>query len=98
MNPVLLILAMFVATYSTRIAGFAARGRSLPDVVERFLAGVPIAAFAALIVTGIDPGSSGSDTRILAAIPAAVIAWRWKRLWLTLMTGMIFYWIANYVL
>lgn len=98
MNPVFLILAMFAATYSTRIAGFAARGRSLPEFVERFLAGVPIAAFAALIVTGIDPGSSGSDLRIIAAIPAAVIAWRWKRLWLTLLTGMIFYWVAGYLL
>lgn len=98
MNPIALILSMAAASYSTRIAGFVARGRALPERIERFLAFVPIAAFAALIATGLDAGAADGDARLLAIVPAAVIAVRWKRLWLTLTGGMVCYWIAGYLL
>lgn len=98
MNPIALIISMAVASYSTRVAGFVTRGRALPERIERFLAFVPIAAFAALIATGLDAGAAGIDARLLAIVPAAIIALRWKRLWLTLAGGMICYWIAGYLL
>jgi branched-subunit amino acid transport protein len=72
--------------------------RQLPDVFERFLACVPVAAFAALIVTGLEISGSGADVRILAAIPAALVALRWKKLWLTLACGMGIYWGINWII
>jgi branched-subunit amino acid transport protein len=98
MSTVTLIALMAVATYATRISGFALRGRSLPDAVERFLAAVPIAAFAALLVTGMTSGGNGIDARIVAAALAGIVALRWKRLWLTLFSGMMIYWIAAFLL
>lgn len=98
MNAFVLIALMAVTSYSTRIAGFAFRGRTLPEWFERFLAYVPIAAFAALIATGLDVGSEGTSARILAVVPAAFVALRWRKLWLTLASGMILYWAAGYLI
>jgi branched-subunit amino acid transport protein len=97
-NAAILIALMAIVTYCTRLAGFAFRGRRLPDGIERFLACVPVAAFAALLATGLSPGDSGADARALAAVPAALIALRWRKLWLTLASGMVFYWISMLIL
>ncbi len=96
MNPAVLIATLVVTAYSTRIAGFAFRGRTMPPRVERFLKNVPVAAFAALIIIGLDVGSPGADIRFIAAIPAALVAWRWKKLWLTLGVGMVGYWVLGF--
>jgi branched-subunit amino acid transport protein len=95
MNPAVLIVTLVITAYSTRIAGFAFRGRSMPPAVQRFLSGVPVAAFAALIMIGLDFESAGWDARLIAAGPAAFVAWKWKRLWLTLIVGMAGYWVIG---
>jgi branched-subunit amino acid transport protein len=93
-----LILVLAVTSYVPRIAGFGLRGRPIPERFERFLSSVPIAAFAVLIVTGMDIDAGGFDARVLAAAPAAAAAWRWRKLWLTLLVGMISYWITRAIL
>jgi branched-subunit amino acid transport protein len=98
MNSFLLVASIAIVTYCTRLAGFAFQGQRLPSSFERFLSCVPIAAFAALVATGMDIGSPESGTRLLAAIPAALVALYWRKLWLTLVTGMLLYWVSGYVL
>lgn len=95
MNPAVLIATLVATAYGPRITGFAFRGRTMPPRVERFLSGVPIAAFAALVVIGLDFETAGWDARLLAALPAALVAWRWKKLWLTLLAGMAGYWLLG---
>ena len=89
-----LILAVAAVTYATRIAGFALAGRTPPAAVARFLAYVPIAAFAALVTPGLGTGGEPAP-RLLAAVAAAIAVLRLGKLWSGLATGMAVYWLTR---
>ena len=87
----LMILALAVLTYLTRISGFLLGARQAPPVVARALYYVPVAAFAALIVPGlVVPGEI--TPRLLAAVCTGVVALRLGKLWAALLVGMAVYW------
>ena len=98
-----LVLAVAAVTYLTRLAGFRLRlGRrspagetALPASIERFLAYVPIAAFAALVAPGVAGGSGSLIARLAAVLCAAVAAVRLRRLWLSIAAGLAGYWIVE---
>ena len=90
-----LILAVAAVTYATRLAGFALAGRALPNGVERFLAYVPVAAFAALIAPGIGAGGGELAPRLLGVAAATVAVLRLGRLWSGLAAGLGVYWLAR---
>ncbi|CAN5605762.1 hypothetical protein BH23CHL2_BH23CHL2_26350 [soil metagenome] len=88
-----LILAVAIASYATRIAGFTLDRQVIPRRLDRALTYVPIAAFAALIV----PGLSGNDgsldiVRVGAAALAAVAVLLTRQLWASLLAGMVVFW------
>ena len=98
---VLLVGAIALLTYTTRYAGFVLGGlggRALPPTAERFLAYVPIAAFAALVAPGVADGPGGFPARAAAIGVAAVVGLRFKRLWASLIVGMAAFWLADLVL
>ena len=97
MDNMLLVLAVAGATYLTRIAGFAIGRRPLPQPVNRFLNYVPVAAFAALIVSGIDPAGSDLLPRILGVLLAGVAVLKFRALWTGLAAGMATFWLAAYL-
>jgi branched-subunit amino acid transport protein len=98
-----LVLAVAIVTYLTRLAGFRLRLGSrgpagetaLPAPVERFLAYVPIAAFAALVAPGVAGGGGSLVARLAAVLCAAVVALRLRRLWLSIAAGLAGYWIVE---
>ena len=96
MEVTALIVAVAVATYATRVAGFAF-DRPLPRVLDRFLAYVPVAVFAALIALGLGVGTAAVDTgpRLLALAAAAVVAVRSGPLWAALAIGLAVFWLAR---
>ena len=79
-------------TYLTRIAGFQLGQRQLPATFDRFLAYVPIAAFAALAIPGIADGSGTLPARLAGATLAALVVLRFSQLWLGLLAGMAGFW------
>lgn len=89
------IVAVALLTYATRLVGFAVAGRALPPIVERFLAYVPVAAFAALLGPGVATGDEEIAPRLIAAGVAAVAVRRFGRLWVGLAAGMVAYWVAR---
>lgn len=96
MERIALILAVAIASYATRIAGFTLNRNAIPRRLDRMLTFVPIAAFAALIV----PGLSGDDgdldiVRIGAAALAAVAVLLTRQLWAALLAGMAAYWLLG---
>jgi branched-subunit amino acid transport protein len=93
-----LILAVAAASYFTRIAGFSLRSGAIPPALDRTLAYVPVAAFAALIVPGLDAGSGLEITRVAGAVLAGVAILISGRLWASLLVGMTAYWALGMVL
>ena len=99
MNPerVLLIVAVAGVTYLTRVAGFTLGKRTIPPVIDRFLAWVPVASFAALAVPGIADGGGTLPARIAGAVLATLIALRFGALWACLLAGMAGFWVTGVV-
>lgn len=91
-----LILAVAIASYATRIAGFTLNRKAIPRRLDRMLTYVPIAAFAALIVPSLSGEDSGLDAiRIAAAALAAVAVLLTRQLWAALLAGMVIYWVLG---
>ena len=97
MDDLGLIATVAVATYLTRVAGFALGEREVPPTVGRFLSYVPVAAFAALAAPGVAVGGE-IGPRLLAVVAAAVAVLRLGRLWVGLAAGMGAYWLARLLL
>ena len=114
MSQLGLILALALVTYATRLAGFALAARARPagaraapvdgdqavpeSAATRFLAYVPVAAFAALVVPGLVAGPGQLPARLCGAAVAALAAWRTGRLWAGLAAGMAAFWLARALL
>ncbi|HLT21383.1 MAG TPA: AzlD domain-containing protein [Thermomicrobiales bacterium] len=95
MERIALILAVAVASYATRIAGFTLDRQAIPRRLDRALTYVPIAAFTALIVPGLRAGDGGAldPIRIAAAILAAAVVLLTRQLWAALLAGMTVFWL-----
>lgn len=66
-------------------------------MIERVLAYVPIATFAALIVPGLAvPGEM--TPRVVAALCSGLISLRWGTLWVALLAGVATYAVLRFVM
>jgi len=90
-----LVLAVAIATYTTRLSGFLLRDRVVPPVLDRFLAYVPIAAFAALLAPGLAPTNGQWLPRLIGAAVAALVVLRTRHLWAGLAAGMALFWCVS---
>lgn len=91
------ILGMAGALYLLRISGFMLAGAAVPAVWTRSLRYVPISTLTALIVSSIAAAPDEALVRLLAALGAAAVVWRTKRMWLCTVAGMGFYWLLRLV-
>jgi branched-subunit amino acid transport protein len=97
MEQIGLVLVVATVTYATRAGGFYLGRRAVPRTLDRFLDYVPVAAFAALVVPGIDAGGTEMAPRLIG-LGVAVLAGIWfKRLWVVIVAGMVVFWIAGSV-
>ncbi len=88
------VAGMLAVTFASRYAGLALRAE-LPAFWVRFLHFVPIAVFAALVTPSLAGGQGEGEIRLLAAVLAAVAAWRTKQLWVAIAVGMIAFWLLR---
>lgn len=91
------ILGMTVGLYLLRLSGFLLADITLPESWARTFHFVPIATLTALIVTSVAARPDQSVARILAALGAAVVVWRTRRMWLCIVAGMGFYWLLRLI-
>jgi branched-subunit amino acid transport protein len=97
------ILLIGVLTYLMRVAFIGPSSLSLPPAVERALRFVPPAALAALIVPDL-VGHNGAlvltlaNPRLIAGVVALLVAWRTRRVALTLVIGMGVFWLLSALL
>ena len=90
----LTILGMTLVTYLPRLAPvWFLSSRTLPPLVRRWLRLVPVAVLSALLFPALLVQGGQINTRLdnlflLAAIPAALVAWRTRSLFGAVLTGM----------
>jgi branched-subunit amino acid transport protein len=103
MNLWLLLIAMGLVTFASRIVMIALLGRvRMPDMVGRALKYVPPAVLSAIIAPALlRPAGplevSFSNVRLLAGLAAIVVAWRTRSILLTLAVGMGLMWVLGAV-
>lgn len=93
-----MILGMALATYATRAPAIFLLSRRLPPALHRFLAHIPAAVFAALLAPPLlaPEGTLTLGLPVLAAIPAAAVAWRTRQVFPTILAGMGAYWLLRW--
>jgi branched-subunit amino acid transport protein len=86
----LVILGMVIVTYSVRLSVMAFLGSaSLPESVI---------VFPALFMPDGGLDVSMGNTRLLAGLAAALVAWRSKSALLAIGVGMVLLWVLNWLL
>ena len=105
MQEVFLIGGMMLVTFSIRYSMFVVAGRmTFPARLERSLRYVPPAVLTAIIVpavlipSGDNMVVSYTNPYLVAALVAFAVGWFSKNLLLTIVLGMIAFWIWQWVL
>jgi len=99
MDTYAVILGMALATYATRAPAIFLLSRRLPAALHRLLGHIPAAVFAALVAPPLlaPEGTLSPGLPALAAIPAAVVAWRTRQVFPTILVGMGAYWLLRWM-
>ena len=101
MRDLLVIIAMGLATYLIRVGPFLMFARwELPASWQRGLQFVPAAVLAAIIVPEVlvPAGQlqlAPTNPRLLAALIALFVTWRWQNAILTVVVGMVALWLLS---
>ncbi len=97
----LMIAGMVAVTYGVRLSVIALLGdAALPSELQRALRYVPPAALAAIAIPAlIMPEGrlefSAGNTRLIAGVIAALVAWRTRSTLLPIGVGMVALWLLN---
>ena len=99
------IVAIGALNYLSRLSFIALFARlEMPPLVARALRFVPAAMLTAIVVPAVvfrAPGvldAGGTNPKVLAALVAAAVAWRWRSVTATMVAGMAALWIAQWAL
>ncbi len=99
----LTIIAMGLITYGLRVSMIILFGRvAMPEVLRRALRFVPPAVLAAIVLPELLlPGGTfalpPSNTRLVAGVVAAAVAWRTRNVFLTIGIGMVLLWVFQLI-
>lgn len=83
--------AIGVGMFALRISGFALRDVAIPPRWERALGFAPIAVLSGLVASSFVNRSSDTFAGVIAAVGAGVIAYRTRRMWACIVSGVAFY-------
>ncbi len=104
MNLWVLILAAGLITYIIRLSFiFILERVTIPDWFRRSLRYVPAAVLSAILVPELSSWNgkvdlSWNNPQILAGLVAILVAWRTRNVVLTLLSGLVFFFILNAIL
>ena len=102
MSPWIAVIIIGVGTYLTRLSFVGALGtRAIPPWAERPLKYVAPSVLAALVLPavvlrdGMYDLSPAGNPRFLAAVVAALVAWRFRSVSATIIVGMVTLWLLQ---
>jgi branched-subunit amino acid transport protein len=89
---------MALVTYATRAVAVFLLPRRLNPAIERLLAHIPAAVFAALAAPPLlaPEGAIAPGLPAVAAICAAPVAWATRQVFLTILVGVGSYWVLRW--
>jgi branched-subunit amino acid transport protein len=97
------IIGMGLVTYLPRWFPLVVlSGRELPDIFRRWLEFIPVSILSALVAKAvfIDPSTGGFQVfqkNFFAAVPTLAVALKTKSLGLTVIAGMLSYWLLGFL-
>lgn len=97
------IIGMGLATYLPRwLPLVALSGREIPDIFRRWLELIPVSILSALVAKAVFIDSTGSlqvfQKNFFAAVPTLAVALGTRSLGLTVIAGMLAYWLLGYIM
>ena len=98
----LLFLALALGTFAERLSFIYLFGKiSMPEWLRRALKYVPASVLAALVFpalayTGPELNLSLHNSRLLAGLGGAIVAWKTRNVLWTIVTGMALLWILQF--
>ena len=97
MGKLLIFAGMAAVTYLTRYSMIALLDRELPRWLGRWLRHVPVAVLAALITpAALAPeGRLELGQHLWAVGIGALVAWRTRSVWMTILSGMVAFWVLQ---
>jgi branched-subunit amino acid transport protein len=90
-------VSMAVVTYALRFGGLSLAKIRFPPFLLRVLHAVPLAVFAALIVSALSGERGEGGLRLVAASCAGLAVWRLRRLWVGILVGMGMLWLLRLI-
>lgn len=100
-SPWLLFILLAIGTYGLRLSFIYLFGKvDMPNWLRRALRFVPASVLAALVFPALTYPNGVLDlslgnVRLLAGIGGALVAWRTKNVLLTILVGMVLFWILQ---
>ena len=97
----ILFLALAVGTFALRYSFIYLFGKmDMPDWLRDALKFVPASVLAALVFPALTYTNGTlnltlNNIRLLAGIGGALVAWRTKNVWWTILGGMVLFWILH---
>jgi branched-subunit amino acid transport protein len=88
---------MAVVMYTLRLGGLSLAKMRFPPFLLRLIHAVPLAVFAALIVSALAGERGEGGLRLVAASCAGLAVWRLQRLWVGILVGMGMLWLLRLV-
>jgi branched-subunit amino acid transport protein len=97
MEKLVIFAGMAAVTYLTRYTMIAMLGRELPAPLARWLRHVPVAVLAALIAPAALAPEGGLEfgQHAWAAAVGALVAWRTRSVWMTIVGGIVAFWVLQ---
>lgn len=98
------MVGLGLLTFLTRLSFIALHNRwTPPELFRRALHFVPVAVLTAIIVPELIMHNGSLDLtplnpRLIAGLVAIFVAWRWKNTVLTILSGMVTFWVVAYFL
>lgn len=96
------MVGLGVLTFLTRLSFIALHNRwTPPELFRRALHFVPVAVLTAIVVPELIMHNGSLDLtplnpRLIAGLVAIFVAWRWKNTVLTILSGMVTFWVVAY--
>ncbi len=97
MDATWLILAMGAGVYALRLVGLALHDVTLPELWDRALRFVPVALLTGLVVIGLTGQVAAEPSRLIAVAGAAFVAYRTRKMWACILSGMAIYWLLAWM-
>lgn len=96
------MVGLGLLTFLTRLSFIALHNRwTPPELFRRALHFVPVAVLTAIVVPELIMHNGSLDLtplnpRLIAGLVAIFVAWRWKNTVLTILSGMVTFWVVAY--